>query len=135
MSGRRASTITEPEVNDLLQSRMAELKKLQEVELLTGKMRTLLDSLYNQINLMEIGTDSVANITSNWIQIVRAVSLAANSMMVYNDEDFKTGHPTTERLVRCALDDLGNIINDLHESHEETLTQKNEENNEEFDDK
>lgn len=112
MSNRRYSTITEPEAESLLQSRMAELQRLQEIESLTENMTTLLGSLHKQMTLMEVGTESVSKVTANWIQIVRAVSLAANSMMVYNEEDFINGLPTTERLVRCALDDLGSIVND-----------------------
>lgn len=67
---------------------------------------------------MELGTKSVADVTANWIQLVRAVSLAANSMMVYNEEDFKTGLPMTERLVRCALDDLGAIVGNLNDDQD-----------------
>lgn len=107
--------VTETEAELLLQSRLSELEKLQQIEKLTSKMNSLLMLLSEHIEKVQSGTGSVAKITSNWIQIVRAVSLAANSMMVYKDEDFKTGVPTTERLVRCALDELGTIINDLND--------------------
>lgn len=107
--------VTETEAELLLQSRLKELEKLQQVEKLTNKMNSLLIQLSDHISKLQSGTGSVAKVTSNWIQIVRAVSLAANSMMLYKDEDFKNGVPTTERLVRCALDDLGTIINDLND--------------------
>lgn len=125
MSNRRFSTITEPEADSLLQSRIQELQRLQEIESLTSKLTTLLQALYSQIELIKLGTESVANITSNWIQIVRAVSLAANSIMVYNNHDFKEGLPTTERLIRCALDDIGNIINDLNDGKIENKNSDN----------
>lgn len=115
MSGRRYSIVTESEAETLLQSRLDELEKLQQIEKLTSRMSSLLLILNEQLSNVQTGTASVAKITGNWIQIVRAVSLAANSMMVYKDEEFKTGVPTTERLVRCALDDLSTIINELKE--------------------
>lgn len=118
MSTRRYSAITSAEAESLLQSRMSELRRLQEIESLTNKMSKLFQSLNEQVSLMELGTKSVADVTANWIQIVRAVSLAANSMMVYNEEDFKTGLPMTERLVRCALDDLGAIVGNLNDDQD-----------------
>lgn len=118
MSTRRYSAITSAEAESLLQSRMSELRRLQEIESLTNKMSKLFQSLNEQVSLMELGTKSVADVTANWIQIVRAVSLAANSMMVYNEEDFKTGLPMTERLVRCALDDLGPIVGNLNDDQD-----------------
>ena len=118
MSTRRYSAITSAEAESLLQSRMSELRRLQEIESLTNKMSKLFQSLNEQVTLMELGTKSVADVTANWIQLVRAVSLAANSMMVYNEEDFKTGLPMTERLVRCALDDLGAIVGNLNDDQD-----------------
>lgn len=118
MSTRRYSAITSAEAESLLQSRMSELRRLQEIESLTNKMSKLFQSLNEQVSLMELGTKSVADVTANWIQLVRAVSLAANSMMVYNEEDFKTGLPMTERLVRCALDDLGAIVGNLNDDQD-----------------
>lgn len=115
MSHRRSSIITEPEAETLLQKRLAELERLQDIESLTSKLNTLLNALNEEISKLELGTDSVSKVTNNWIQIVRAVSLAANSMMFYADEDFKNGVPTTERLVRCALDDLGSIVHQLQQ--------------------
>lgn len=119
---RRFSNITEVEAESLLQERLMELEKLQEIESLTSNMSSLLLQLNDQIENMKSGSESVADVTANWIQIVRAVSLAANSMMVYNKEDFKNGYPTTERLVRCALNDLGAIVNT---NNEENSSSKN----------
>lgn len=118
MSHRRSSIITESEAETLLQKRLAELDRLQEIESLTNKLNILLNDLNEEIDNIQLGTDSVSKVTNNWTQIVRAVSLAANSMMFYTDEDFKSGVPTTERLVRCALDDLGNIVHQLQQDEE-----------------
>jgi DASH complex subunit DAD2 len=113
MSNRRfsLSLMTESQAEVVLQDRLVELEKLEHVETLTSKMTHLLQKLSSQLSQIDSGSESVANVTANWIQIVRAVSLAANSMMVYNEEDFKNSSPTTERLVRCALDELGTIVN------------------------
>ncbi|ODQ47474.1 hypothetical protein PICMEDRAFT_10471 [Pichia membranifaciens NRRL Y-2026] len=127
MSNRRYSTITGAEADSLLQSRLAELRRLQEIESLTNRMAKLLQALNHQITLMQLGTSSVADVTANWIQIVRAVSLAANSMMVYNEEDFKNGLPTTERLVRCALNDIGAIVSNLSEEQDGGKSETSEE--------
>ncbi len=128
MPYRRYSRIGEVEAEELLESRLSELQKLQEIETLTSEMTLLLNTTNEHMSKLQLGTDSVAKMTANWIQIVRAVSLAANSMMIYSDEDFKTSTraqsgepisiPTTERLVRCALDDLGNIVGQLEQETE-----------------
>lgn len=115
MSGRRYSRVNEVDAEIIMQQRLQELEKLQQIEQLTRRMNSLLLSLDEQLTHVQTGTGSVSKITSNWVQIVRAVSLAANSMMVYKNEDFKTGAPTTERLVRCALDDLSTIVNELND--------------------
>lgn len=125
MSDRRYSRISEPEAESLLQLKLAELKRLEEVESLTSQMASLLLSLNDQITHMQLGSGSVADVTANWIQIVRAVSLAANSMMVYNEEDFKNGLPTTERLVRCTLNELGMIVNEKSKNSSEIVTENN----------
>jgi DASH complex subunit DAD2 len=129
MPYRRYSRIGEVEAEELLESRLSELQKLQKIETLTSEMTLLLNTTNEHMSKLQLGTDSVAKMTANWIQIVRAVSLAANSMMIYSDEDFKTSTrtqssgepisiPTTERLVRCALDDLGNIVGQLEQVKE-----------------
>lgn len=128
MPYKRYSRIGEVEAEELLESRLSELQKLQEIETLTSEMTLLLNTTNEHMSKLQLGTDSVAKMTANWIQIVRAVSLAANSMMIYSDEDFKTSTrtqscepisiPTTERLVRCALDDLGNIVGQLEQETE-----------------
>ena len=128
MPYRRYSRIGEVEAEELLESRLSELQKLQEIETLTSEMTLLLNTTNEHMSKLQLGTDSVAKMTANWIQIVRAVSLAANSMMIYSDGDFKTSTrtqsgepisiPTTERLVRCALDDLGNIVGQLEQETE-----------------
>jgi hypothetical protein len=117
MEHRRSLIITEPEAEFLLQSRLSELKRLEQIEKLTNQLNILLTSFYEEISKIQLGTDSVSKITTNWIQIVRAVSLAANSMMIYNESDFRDSTPTTERLVRCALDDLGTIVSQLKDEN------------------
>lgn len=123
MSGNRYSVITETEAETLLKSRLYELERLQQIESLTSQMNDVLNTLHEEIENLQLGTNAVAKITTNWIQIIRAVSLAANSLMVYNENDFKKGIPTTERLVRCALDDIGVIVNQLKEDNKKNNPQ------------
>lgn len=115
MSERRFSILTTTEAEERLQRKLQELERLERVQSLTAQVYSLLTQLNTEIGKIQLGTESVAKLTTNWIQVVRAVSLAANSMLIYNDDDFKDGVPTTERLVRCALDELGTIVKDLRE--------------------
>lgn len=57
MSGRRYSMVTETEAELLLQSRLSELEKLQQIEKLTSKMNSLLMLL----------SEHIGKVQSDWI--------------------------------------------------------------------
>lgn len=109
---QRYSILNEYEAESLIHQRQEELRRLQSIETLTSQLSKTLLLLNDQLSKLQIGTDSVSQITGNWIQIVRAVSLAANSI---SNIDAKDENPLTERLVRCALDELGTIVKQLDE--------------------
>lgn len=113
MSGRR-QTLTTNELRSHLQARRAELERIERTELLTGELATSLVKLNSQLDHIG-GKDGTAGeittVTQNWVQIVRSVSLAANSMAIYTQEDFNGSNddtskkPITERLVRIPVKD------------------------------
>lgn len=106
---RRYSTITELEAEQRLQQRLKELERLKQIKSLTENLSTSLEKFNTQMKRIDHGSVTVSEVTANWVQIVRAISLAANSIMVYKDEDFQLSNPTTERLVRCKIDHQGRI--------------------------
>lgn len=106
---RRYSTITELEAEQRLQQRLKELERLKQIKSLTENLSTSLENFNTQMKRIDHGSVTVGEVTANWVQIVRAISLAANSIMIYKDEDFQLSSPTTERLVRCKIDHQGRI--------------------------
>lgn len=95
---------------------MKELDRLKQLQSLTGKLAQKLDSFGTQIDKMNEGSKSVVEVTSNWNQIIRTIGLAANSVVSLKDEDYKNGHPLTERLVRCKLNEKGEIVGNSSKS-------------------
>lgn len=113
MSERR-QTLTTNELRLQLERRKTELAKLERTELLTGELAISLVKLNSQLDQLG-GKDGTAGeittVTQNWVQIVRSISLAANSMAIYTPEDFNDPNddiekkPITERLVRIPVKD------------------------------
>lgn len=110
MSERR-QTLTTNELRLQLERRREELAKLQRTEFLTGELAAGLVKLNDRLDKMggKSGTaGEITTVTQNWVQIVRSISLAANSMAIYTQEDFHSETerpPITERLVRIPVKD------------------------------
>ncbi|GME80123.1 unnamed protein product [Ambrosiozyma monospora] len=74
-----------------------------------------LEEYHSQFLKIDEGSDCVADVTQNWGQIIRSISLAANSLATINTTT-KDGNvivdessSKTARLVRCKLDEDGRI--------------------------
>lgn len=92
-----------------LERRKLELAKLEQTEALTADLAASLIILEQKLDRMggSKGTaGEITTITQNWVQIVRSVSLAANSMAIYSQDDFdkQDDKPITERLVRVPVE-------------------------------
>ncbi|GMM30189.1 hypothetical protein DAMA08_029340 [Martiniozyma asiatica (nom. inval.)] len=118
MSRRQTLSITE--VKALLNERKLELENLQRLSALSAKLPESLLQLTKEIDTIGDGTaSSIASVTENWVQIVRAVGLAANSSTNYSDKDYEEAEKeekllVTERLVRCRVKN-GAVVNETQD--------------------
>ncbi|KAG7828828.1 hypothetical protein KL920_003324 [Ogataea angusta] len=97
-------------LNVKVQQKLKELESLQQIRDLTKHLNVLLEEFAGQIELLGEEAGSIETVTQNWMRIIRAVSLASNSLSNYKEEDYETERPMTERLVRCKIDESQKII-------------------------
>lgn len=81
-----------------------DLLRLQEFKQLTEKLADQLESIGDQLEIMKDGSESVALILSNWQSIVNSISMASLGLMKYSKQDYETGAPLPETLIRVRLD-------------------------------
>ncbi|KAH3663806.1 hypothetical protein OGAPHI_005209 [Ogataea philodendri] len=97
-------------LNVKLQQKIRELESLQQIRDLTKNLNVSLEEFSSQIELLGEEAGCIQTVTENWMRIIRAVSLASNSLANYKEEDYETDRPMTERLVRCKIDENQKII-------------------------
>ncbi|KAG7823641.1 hypothetical protein KL919_003772 [Ogataea angusta] len=97
-------------LNVKVQQKLKELESLQQIRDLTKHLNVSLEEFAGQIELLGEEAGSIETVTQNWMRIIRAVSLASNSLSNYKEEDYETERPMTERLVRCKIDESQKII-------------------------
>lgn len=90
-------------IQQKIADKRAELENLTEVKNLTGSLTAQLKDLEVKLAAMSDGTESVALVLSNWQNVVRSVSLASLGLLKYSEDDYETGKPMPETLVRIPL--------------------------------
>ncbi|ODV85594.1 hypothetical protein CANARDRAFT_191698, partial [[Candida] arabinofermentans NRRL YB-2248] len=84
-----------------------ELENLKKINELTVNLNEKLIDFGNQLENLDSESESIEKVTGNWLQVIRAISLASNSLMSYKENEQEgdgDDKPMTERLVRCKLD-------------------------------
>lgn len=81
-----------------------DLERLQEFKQLTEKLADQLEGIGDQLDVMKDGTESVGLILANWQSIINSITMASLGLMKYSKQDYETGAPLPEPLVRVNLD-------------------------------
>ncbi|ANB13397.1 Dad2p [Sugiyamaella lignohabitans] len=93
-----------------LSARLSEKKKevvyLQQLQNTSKALVTELEELAKKFNTLTAGTESVAELMSNWANILHALKLASSSLQKYAEKDYdsEVDPPLPETLVRIRLD-------------------------------
>lgn len=107
------------QLQERIEQKRTELQHLTQIRDYTETVTNQLGELQEQLDHIVDGTESVALVLSAWQTVVRSISLASIGLQKYSQQDYETGKPLPESLVRMPLDNDEHDESEVEVEHED----------------